>query len=105
MHLAGPGSDPFPGLPMAMQVARNALAELPDVAIEIVVQGPSVRQLIPGAEPLENVARGITVYACENSLRSAGMESADLQPNVEVVPAAVSHIATRQFQGAAYIRL
>lgn len=105
MHLAGPGSDPFPDLPMAMRVARNALAELPDVDVDIVVQGPSVSQLIAGADRVDLTARGVTVYACGNSLRSAGLESANLQPNIEVVPAAVSYIAQRQFQGAAYIRL
>ena len=46
LHLAGPGHEPFPDLVMAMRVAGNAAAELPDVEIEILVQGPSVGQLI-----------------------------------------------------------
>ena len=105
LHLAGPGREPFPDLATAMRVAGNAAAELPDVEIEILVQGPSVAQLVDGEAVLEDPGPQISVYACGNSLRSAGIDPSTLHPEVKVVPAAVAHIARRQFDGAVYMRV
>ena len=105
LHLAGPGSEPFPDLATAMRVARNAAAELTDVEIEILVQGPSVAQLVEGEAVAENLGPSISIYACGNSLQSAKIDPSTLHPKVKVAPAAVAHIARRQFDGAAYMRL
>jgi intracellular sulfur oxidation DsrE/DsrF family protein len=45
------------------------------------------------------------VLACGNSLRSVGVEPEALFRDVTVVPAAVAHLATRQLDGWAYIRV
>ncbi|MFP5316416.1 MAG: hypothetical protein ACLGHS_13705 [Actinomycetes bacterium] len=105
LHLAGPGHEPFPDLAMAMRVAGNAAAELPDVEIEILVQGPSVSQLIGDKAIAEVPEPSVSVYACGNSLRSAGIDPSALPSGVKVIPAAVAHIAHRQFDGAAYLRV
>ncbi|MCX6500145.1 MAG: DsrE family protein [Arthrobacter sp.] len=47
----------------------------------------------------------VSVLACGNSLRSAGLEEKDLSPGIGVVPAAIAHIAQRQWNGRAYARL
>lgn len=92
-----------------IRVALNARAQLPDVTVELVVQGPCVSFLVAGSglEPeLAALGGGIVqVVACNNSLRSAGLEADQLQGGVSVVPASVAHLATRQFTGWAYVRV
>lgn len=110
LHLAGPGTQPFPDLAAALRVARNARAELPEATIELVVQGPIVTQLAgsgPAAVEAGALAagNGTRVTACRNSLRSAGIDETSLPAGITVVPAAVAHLAQRQFGGAAYIRV
>lgn len=105
LHLAGPGHEPFPDLATAMRVAGNAAVELPDVEIELLVQGPSVSQLIGDKAVADIPGPSVSVYACGNSLRSAGIDPSDLPSGVMVVPAAVAHITRRQFDGAAYMRV
>ena len=45
------------------------------------------------------------ILTCGNSMRSAGMEDKDLAPGVGAVPAAIAHLARRQWDGWAYARL
>jgi len=110
LHLGGPGTSPFPDLAAALRVARNARAELPEARVELVVQGPVVTQLAasgPDAAEAGALAAesGTKVTACRNSLRSAGIDETSLPAGITVVPAAVAHLAQRQFGGAAYIRI
>lgn len=81
----------------------------PGVSVEVVVQGPGVALLAAGStleEPVgEALARGIRILACGNSLRSAGLEPGGLSSGVGSVPAAIAHLATRQWEGWAYVRL
>lgn len=110
LHLAGPGEAPFPDLGTALKVAANALTELPEAEVEIVVQGPSVSQLVAPANDAARIAeltgtRKVAISACANSLRSAGVEASGLAGGVHVVPAAIAHLARRQRAGAAYVRI
>ena len=57
------------------------------------VQGPT----------LDSLAGSIKV--CANSLRSQDIDVSDLAEGIGVVPAAVSHLAERQWQGWAYVRI
>lgn len=107
-HSAGPLPDGALG--GVLRSSRNAVAALgPDVPVEAVIQGPGVARLAKGAGSEEAisaaVADGVGVLACGNSLRSAGVSAADLLPGVEIVPAAIAHVAERQWGGWAYIRL
>jgi uncharacterized protein len=74
----------------------------------VVVQGAGVRLLTgdsPIKEAITNVRQlGVEILACANSLRSAGLEAADLAVGIGTVPAAVAHLAERQWQGWAYVR-
>nr|WP_254679017.1 hypothetical protein [Arthrobacter sp. 24S4-2] len=45
------------------------------------------------------------MLACGNSLRSVELTPGQLLPGVGSVPAAVARLATRQWEGWAYIRL
>ena len=106
LHVSGADAAPIQA---GIRVALNARAQLPDVTMELVVQGPCVAFLEAGSvlEP-ELAALGggqVPVLACGNSMRSAGLEADQLQGGMSVVPAAVAHLASRQFSGWAYVRV
>ncbi|WP_237715261.1 DsrE family protein [Arthrobacter sp. TB 23] len=108
LHGAGQGATD--GLSGVLRSAINTMTALPDgTAIEIVIQGRGVALLTAGSEMTAEVAevleRGLRVLACENSMRSAGVELDQLLAGVGVVPAATAHLATRQWEGWAYVRL
>ena len=92
-----------------IRTALNARAQLPQVVVELVLQGACVSFLEAGSvlEPeLSALAGGLVrVLACANSLRSAEMEATQLHDGVGIVPAAVAHLATRQLEGWAYVRV
>ncbi|NVM96750.1 hypothetical protein G6034_17940 [Arthrobacter sp. AETb3-4] len=94
----------------ALRSAANAVAALAaGVPVEVVVQGPGVSLLAAGSTLEESVsevlAQGIRILACGNSLRSVGLEPGELSAGVGSVPAAIAHLATRQWEGWAYVRL
>lgn len=105
LHAAA-GSD----LPAVLRSSANAAAALPaGTAVEVVVQGPLVAQLAAGSDLSEAIgdlgSKSVRVLACENSLRSTGLEAGHLAAGTGTVPAAVAHLARRQWEGWAYIRL
>lgn len=107
-HSAGPlPEDVLAGV---LRSSQNAVAALgPEVPVEAVIQGPGVARLAQGSGSGDAVsaavADGVRVLACGNSLRSAGVPAEGLLPGVEVVPAAIAHLAERQWDGWAYVRL
>jgi intracellular sulfur oxidation DsrE/DsrF family protein len=106
----GTGPAPEAWLPAAMRAALNAAADLGDgVRVELVIQGPAVALLKEAAGPAGQLgdlaAAGVGVLACGNSLRSAGVTEDELAPGVGTVPAAVGHLARRQWSGWAYVRI
>ncbi|WP_417221107.1 hypothetical protein [Arthrobacter sp.] len=110
LHLAGSAVPGEPGMRGALRVALNAREQMPDVEIEIIVQGPAVAQLRAGGGLAREIrgllgGPGMVVSACANSMRSIDLSPRDLEPGVGVVPAAVSHLTQAQFEGAAYVRI
>lgn len=108
VHSAGPADSA--GISAALRSAANAVAALAaGVPVEVVVQGPGVSLLAAGSTQEELVsealAQGIRILACGNSLRSVGLEPGELSAGVGSVPAAIAHLATRQWEGWAYVRL
>jgi intracellular sulfur oxidation DsrE/DsrF family protein len=47
----------------------------------------------------------VEILACANSMRFTGLEAEDFAAGIGTVPAAVAHLAERQWQGWAYVRL
>lgn len=108
VHSAGPAE--LAGLAAALRSAGNAVAALASgVSVEVVVQGPGVGLLAAGSTLGESVSevlgQGIRVLACGNSLRSVDLTPGQLLSGVGSVPAAIAHLATRQWEGWAYVRL
>ena len=48
---------------------------------------------------------GVSVVACENSLRAVGLSVHDLDTGVSSTPAAVVFLAQSQLEGWAYVRI
>lgn len=92
-----------------LRTARNARAVLPLLLVEIVVHGPVVAVLAAGSAVGPDLDElqddSVQVLACLNSLRSAGLAADQLHARVTTVPAAVAHLAMRQFDGWAYVRV
>ncbi|MDZ4351658.1 MAG: DsrE family protein [Arthrobacter sp.] len=108
IHSSGPlEQDALAGILRSAANARAALGK--GARIEVVVQGPGVKLLAtntPATEVITDAGQlGVGILACGNSMRSAGMEDKDLAPGVGTVPAAIAHLARRQWDGWAYARL
>lgn len=108
VHGAGQGAVDW--LPGVLRSATNAADALPaGTAIEVVIQGPGVALLSEGSGFADEITavleRRIRVLACGNSLRSAAVPADQLLPGVATVPAAIAHLAGRQWEGWAYVRL
>lgn len=77
-------------------------------AIEIVVYGPGIGMLkmdSPVAERIaEAVGKGVSVVACENTMKGQKLTKADMLQTIGYVPAGVVEIMTRQKEGFAYVR-
>lgn len=94
-----------------LQVVRNAHHGFAaSCTVALVVQGQAV-QFLTAAAGLRNDIEttlglpGVSVVACGNSLRSAGLGVNDLGVGVSSTPAAVVFLAQAQFDGWAYVRL
>jgi intracellular sulfur oxidation DsrE/DsrF family protein len=108
IHAAGPlEPETLAGVLRSSANARAALE--PGASIEVVVQGPGVRLLTADSLVSEAITHtrqlDVEILACANSMRSAGLDAEDFAAGVGTVPAAVAHLAGRQWQGWAYVRL
>jgi intracellular sulfur oxidation DsrE/DsrF family protein len=80
-----------------------------EVEVELLANGGGVRAVAKGSEgaagQIEVLAeRGVHFVACQHSLEHLGMQREDLLDLVDVVPAGVSELVTKQAEGWAYIR-
>lgn len=95
----------------ALRTAFNLRTALPDASVEIVLQGGAAGLVVTDEDLTAEVLRAMKetradVALCHNSLMSLGVDEALHAPaGVLVVPAAVAHLAQRQWQGWAYVRL
>ncbi|MBW4042723.1 MAG: hypothetical protein HIU86_11480 [Acidobacteria bacterium] len=102
------GEDPA-SLATALRVARQSAIELPSgTRFHVVVQGPLVRLLTAGGESAEDVtvtvSDTVSVAACRNSMDRAGVSEQELLSAVGTVASAGAYLATRQWEGWAYLR-
>ncbi len=79
-----------------------------NIDVEIVAYGPGLPMLkadskVAGclAQALDN---NIGLMACENTMRNAKVEKADIYGGISYVDAGVVHIMKRQHEGWAYVR-
>ena len=95
---------------LALNNASNIQQDLgaDQVAIEIVAYGPGIGLLklesVLGARVSEAIAAGVSVQACENTLRNQKLVRDDMLPRIGYVPSGVVQLMKRQQEGYAYIR-
>src|SRR5277367_6230719 len=95
---------------LALSNARNIQAELgpANVDSEIVAYGPGIGMLkldSPVANGVgEASAAGMTIFACENTMRGQHLSRSDMLDGIGYVRAGVVEIMTREQQGWSYIR-
>jgi intracellular sulfur oxidation DsrE/DsrF family protein len=89
---------------------RNAQAELGSdkVTVEIVAFGPGIGMLLATSEAAERVGEavkaGVTVSACQNTMRGQKLTEAQMHPRTGYVPSGVAHVIRRQTEGYSYVR-
>jgi uncharacterized protein len=76
--------------------------------VEIVVYGPGIGMLksdsTVGNRVEEAKNAGVSIVACENTMKGMKLTSADMLPNTSYVPGGVIEIMHKQKEGYAYIR-
>ncbi len=79
-----------------------------NVDIEIVAYGPGLSMLklesVVGNKIADAIVGGVSVIACENTMKVQKLKRDDMISNLAYVPAGVVQLMTRQQQGWAYIR-
>jgi intracellular sulfur oxidation DsrE/DsrF family protein len=79
-----------------------------NIVIEVVVYGPGIDMLKDDSElanrVLDAMQTGVTVLACENTMRLMRLKREEMISKIGFVMAGVSQLVKRQAQGYAYIR-
>ena len=79
------------------------------VEIELVAFGPGLLMLTADSSVKKRVAEalkdGVTINACQNTMKGMKFTPADMLPDIGYVPAGVVEVMKKQQQGWAYIRL
>ena len=95
---------------LTLSNVRNVQLDLADdgVDVEIVAYGPGIGMLKGDSSMAKRIADalkdGVTVVACENTMKGQKLVYADMLPNIGYVPAGVVELMRKQQQGYAYIR-
>ncbi|MCE1180443.1 MAG: DsrE family protein [Micrococcales bacterium] len=91
--------------------ARNLLKVHPGTPVDLVVQGNAVTGLVAGSTQATQLAEhwpklpNGRILACRNALGAHDVAEDTLAGGVEVVPAGGAHLAQRQWEGWAYLRV
>ena len=95
---------------LTLNNVRNVQLDLADdgVDVKIVAYGPGISMLKGDSSMAKRIAEalkdGVTVVACENTMKAQKLIYADMLPNIGYVPAGVVELMRKQQQGYAYIR-
>ncbi len=95
---------------LALNNANNIQHDLGkgNVDIEIVAYGPGIGMLEGDSKIAARLAQAldnnIGLLACENTMRNAKLDKADMYGGIAYVPAGVVHIMKREREGWQYIR-
>lgn len=95
---------------LTLNNVRNVQVDLADdgVDVEIVAYGPGIGMLKGDSSVAKRIADalkdGVTVVACENTMKGQKLVYADMLPDIGYVPAGVVELMRKQQQGYAYIR-
>lgn len=90
----------------AVRSIDNLLNEIPAASVELVVNGPAVRALVPKNDAVVRLAikPAVTVAVCQNSLHRFNIEPTQLSDTMTIVASGVIELARKQEAGFAYIK-
>ncbi|MFK5704852.1 DsrE family protein [Ligilactobacillus sp. LYQ139] len=90
----------------AVRNIDNVLDEIPAISVELVVNGPAVRALVPKNDAVARLATkpAVTVAVCQNSLRRFNVEPVQLPDTMTIVASGVIELVRKQEAGFAYIK-
>jgi hypothetical protein len=88
---------------------NNARALKPNLEIEVVFHGQAVLSLLKEDTSFESRVKtvkekGVTVAACNNTLKRLKIDPSQLMPEVTVVPSAVVELIVKQSEGWSYLK-
>ena len=88
---------------------NNALAQVPDMQIEVVFHGPAVYAMMKDSTQFASrikVAKekGVTLAVCNNSLRRLKIDPSQIATEGIVVPSAVVELIRKQSEGWSYLK-
>jgi intracellular sulfur oxidation DsrE/DsrF family protein len=95
---------------LALNNAKNIQTDLgaANVDVEVVTYGPGIDMLkldsVAAGRIADATKAGVSVIACENTMRNQKLTKSDMLNGISYVPAGVVEIMSRQQQGWAYIR-
>lgn len=95
---------------LALNNVKNVQLELGagNVDIEIVTYGPGINMLkfesVVAERVDEALKAGVSIVACQNTMKSFKLGKADMMSTIGYVPAGVVEIIRKQNEGYAYIR-
>ena len=95
---------------LTLNNARNVQQDLGNdkVAIEIVAYGPGLGMLkmdsVAAARVTDAMGSGMSVVACENTMRNQKVSRDEMLPKIGYVAAGVVELMMRQKEGYSYIR-
>jgi intracellular sulfur oxidation DsrE/DsrF family protein len=95
---------------LALSNAKNAQQDYgaDKIEIEIVTYGPGIGMLKSDsvvAKRIEEAKQtGITIVACQNTMKAMKLTESDMLPNSSYVPSGIVEIVKKQRAGYAYVR-
>lgn len=88
---------------------NNALAQVPDMQIEVVFHGPAVYAMMKDSTQFTTrikaaKEKGVTMAVCNNSLRRLKIDPSQIAAEGIVVPSAVVELIRKQSEGWSYLK-
>jgi uncharacterized protein len=95
---------------LALNNAKNAQQDYgaDKIEIEIVTYGPGIGMLKSDSAVASRIAEakqtGITLVACQNTMKAMKLTESDMLPNSGYVPSGIVEVIKKQRNGYAYVR-
>ena len=88
---------------------NNALAQVPDMQIEVVFHGQAIFAMMKDSTQFESriklaKEKGVTLAVCNNSLRRYKIDPSQIKTEGIVVPSAVVEMIRKQSEGWSYLK-
>lgn len=97
-------SDSPGDVPKALAAAKVIVDNLPEVQVEVIVNGAALDGTLSQAELLEPEPH-VQVFACALGMSRRNLHVESLQTMVGIVDSAVVALTQEQLEGAAYVRI